>query len=151
MVAAASNQQQTSLRVERTVHIAAPIQVAYDSVIEILGPAATMPDGTAMPMKFEPRPGGRWFRDLGEDAGHLWGHVQVIKPPNLIEISGPLFMSYPAISHVQYRLTETDDGTTLTFCHRAIGELEPQHIEGVSGGWDRQLKLISDRAAGGRS
>jgi len=23
--------------------------------------------------------GGRWFRDIGNNAGHLWGHVQVIR------------------------------------------------------------------------
>ena len=41
-------------------------------------------------MKIEPWPGGRWYRDLGNNAGHLWGHVQVIKPPTLLEICGPL-------------------------------------------------------------
>ncbi len=129
------------------MQIAAPLQVVYESVLEILGPSASMPDGTAMPMQFEPRPGGRWFRDLGDDAGHLWGHVQVIKPPKLIEICGPLFMSYPAMSHVQYRLVEEGDGTTLTFCHRAIGELDPKHVEGANVGWDHQLKMITERAA----
>ena len=41
-----------------------------------------------MPFKLEAWPGGRWFRDLGNNAGHLWGHVRVIKPPALLEISG---------------------------------------------------------------
>ena len=44
-------------------------------------------------MTLEPRPGGRWFRDLGDDNGHFWGHVQAIKRPTLLEITGPLFMS----------------------------------------------------------
>ena len=47
-----------------------------------------------MPMKLEAWPGGRWYRDLGDGNGHFWGHVQAIKRPTLLEISGPLFMSY---------------------------------------------------------
>ena len=50
-------------------------------------------------MKIEAWPGGRWFRALGNNTGHLWDHVQSIKPPKLLEIHGPLFMSTPAISH----------------------------------------------------
>ena len=50
-----------------------------------------------MPMKIEPWPGGRWYRDLGNDNGHFWGHVQAIKQPTLLEIYGPLFMSYPLL------------------------------------------------------
>jgi hypothetical protein len=48
-----------------------------------------------MPMKIEPWPGGRWYRDLGDNDGHLWRHVQAIKQPTLLEIYGPLMMSYP--------------------------------------------------------
>ena len=39
-----------------------------------------------MTMVVEARPGGRWYRDLGGDNGHLWGFVQSIKRPTLLEI-----------------------------------------------------------------
>lgn len=71
-----------------------------------------------MPMVLEEWPGGRWFRDLGNGQGHLWGFVQVIKPPTLIEIQGPMFMSYAAAGHLQLRLTQIPGGTELTY---AIG------------------------------
>jgi hypothetical protein len=45
-------------------------------------------------MILEQWPGGRWSRDHGNGIGHLWGHVQVIKPPVLLELSGLMFMSY---------------------------------------------------------
>src|SRR6202040_911749 len=45
-----------------------------------------------MPMKLEAWPGGRWYRDLGDNNGHFWGVVQAIKRPTLLEITGPLFM-----------------------------------------------------------
>ncbi|MDA7977723.1 MAG: SRPBCC domain-containing protein [Pirellulales bacterium] len=142
---------QSSLRIERTIEIAAPLQISFDALLDQLGPSSEMPDGTPMPMTLEAWPGGRWFRDLGKNdqgksAGHLWGHVQVIKPPALLEIYGPLFMSYPAISHVQYRLAESGDSTMLQFLHRAIGELDPDHCEGVKSGWEHKLKMVQQEA-----
>ena len=50
-----------------------------------------------MPMMLEAWPGGRWFRDLGNGNGHLWGHVQAIKAPTLLEITGPLMMSFAVV------------------------------------------------------
>jgi uncharacterized protein YndB with AHSA1/START domain len=88
-----------------------------------------------MPMKLEAWPGGRWFRDLGEGNGHLWGHVQAIKRPTLLEFTGPLFMSYPVVSNVQYRLSETDGGTLIKFHHAALGLIQDDHRRGVTGGW----------------
>ena len=143
---AATEESKTSLKVERTLQIEAPIQMAFESLLDQLCPAGVTQDGSAMPMKFEPWPGGRWFRDLGENTGHWWGTVQVIKPPTIIEINGPLFMSYPVMSHIQYRLVEKDGQTTLSFVHRAIGEFDPQHVEGVNKGWEQQLNLIKRRA-----
>ena len=102
-------------------------------------------DGSPFPRILEAWPGGRWFRDLsggGNKAGHLWGHVQVIKPPTLLEICGPLFMSYPAISHVQYRLATENSATRLKFIHRAIGLIDPKHAEGVDMGWGEVLENV---------
>ena len=134
------------LHVHQEIEINAPVAVAFEALLEQLGPGAEFMDGKPMPMKIEPWPGGRWYRDLGDNTGHFWGHVQVIKPPTLLEISGPLFMSYAAVSHLQYRLTERGAGTLLALTHRAIGEIYPQHRTGVVEGWDHQLKLVKGRA-----
>jgi hypothetical protein len=105
-----------------------------------------MPDGTPMPFVLEAFPGGRWFRDLGQDRGHLWGHVQVIKPPALIEIVGPMFMSYPATNHIQYRLMAENNHTRLKVLHRALG-LIPADVRGNAGiGWEYGLKRIREIA-----
>src|SRR5207237_10371697 len=97
--------------------IEAPIEVVFAAVLDEAGPEGQMPDGTSLAMKLEPWPGGRWLRDLGNNTGHLWGHVQVIKPPTILELSGPMFMSYPALNHVQYLLASEASGTPLTFMH----------------------------------
>jgi len=135
------------LHIHREIDIAAPLTVVFEAMLEQIGPGGDMPDGTPMPMKLEAWPGGRWFRDLGNNTGHLWGHVQVIKPPTLLEITGPMFMSYPAMSHIQYRLTEQSGGTRLTLTHRAIGEIAPEHREGVGKGWGHILSRIQGRAS----
>ncbi len=97
-------------------------------------------DGKSFGLKIEPVVGGRMFRDLGEGAGHLWGHVQVIKPPVLLEIIGPMFISYPTVSHLQYRLSEDVDRTTLTLTHRASGYVPDEMLEQVQPTWTKLLQ-----------
>ena len=104
-----------------------------------------------MPMVLEQWPGGRWFRDLGHQQGHLWGFVQVIKPPTLIEIQGPLFMSYPVVGHVQFRLAQIAGGAELSLRHRALGVLEEEHRQGVVSGWSRLLRDVKLFSEGGLS
>ena len=143
---ATADQKQTSLRIEKSVEIKASAWQTFEALVVQLGPSSEMLDGTPMAMKFEAWPGGRWFRDLGNDSGHLWGHVQVIKPPTLIEINGPLFMSYPAISHVQYRVVEEGEMTILKLCHQAFGELDKGHCDNVGRCWKHQLEQVKSRA-----
>lgn len=146
MVSSQPERSMQSLYIQRAVEIAAPTDIAFEAMLEQLGPASEMPDGSPFPMKLEAWPGGRWFRDLGNNTGHFWAHVQVIKPPTLLELCGPLFMSYPAISHVAYRFTAEGKGTRLQITHRAMGEIMREHMEGVQEGWDSELKLIRQRA-----
>jgi uncharacterized protein YndB with AHSA1/START domain len=102
-------------------------------------------------MKIEAWPGGRWYRDLGGENGHLWGHVQAIKRPTLLEFTGPLFMSYPVVNNVQYRLSEVDGGTLIKFRHTALGLIIDDHRTGVNKGWssihENVRKLAESRRA----
>jgi hypothetical protein len=61
--------------------------------------------------------------------------VQAIKRPTLIEITGPLFMSYPVVSNVQYRLKEVDGGTLISFRHSALGFVPDDFRQGLTRGW----------------
>jgi len=146
VVTIANEESIHTLHICQEIEIAAGIEISYEAVLEELGPGSEMPDGTPFPMKVEPWPGGRWYRDLGDNAGHFWGHVQVIKPPALLELCGPMFMSYPAISHVQYRLTKAGENTLLKFTHRALGLISAEHREGVTEGWSHGLKRIGEIA-----
>jgi uncharacterized protein YndB with AHSA1/START domain len=93
----------TAFEIRQEIEITAPIEIAFQAVLDELGPEGHMPNGQSLSLTIEPWPGGRWYRDLGNHTGHLWGHVQVIKPPTLLELTGPMPMSYAAANFVQYR------------------------------------------------
>ena len=136
MTAEQTDTAMKTLHVFKETFIAAPPQIVFETLLQPHGPMAEMK------MKLEPWPGGRWFRDLGHNTGHLWGHVQVIKPPKVLEIVGQMMMSYPALNHVQYRLTEKPGGTLLSFTHKAIGLIEPGLEANVTDGWGQILDAI---------
>ncbi len=124
-----------TLTITQEIRVRAPIEVTFAALLEQIGPKNERGDGSPMPMKIEAWPGGRWYRDLGDNNGHLWGHVQAIKKPTLLEFTGPLFASYPFVSNVQYRLSEEEGGTLISFRHTALGFIEADHREGVRQGW----------------
>jgi uncharacterized protein YndB with AHSA1/START domain len=151
MAVTLSEQIVHSLEIVKEEEIAAPIALVFETILEQMGPLNEAPGTGPMPMRLEAWPGGRWYRDLGNNAGHYWGTVQSIKPPSLLEICGPLFMSYPAVSNVQYRLTEENGITRLKFTHRAMAQIShsAQIQEGwshIEGGWSNLIERIRSAA-----
>ena len=146
MTAAVADDAIRTLDFAREQRIEAPIEIVFETILEEMGPRNELP-GQPMPMTLEAWPGGRWFRDLGDNAGHLWGHVQVIKPPTLLEIAGPMFMSYPAAGHLAYRLKADGKATVLSLRHRAVGLIPEKDITGVRSGWGQHLERLAKLAA----
>ncbi|MCI0630815.1 MAG: SRPBCC domain-containing protein [Phycisphaerales bacterium] len=134
--------EQQGVHIERTIDIKASPRAVWDALLDEVGPKSTGENGKPMNMKLEAWPGGRLYRDLGNNTGHLWGHVQVIKPPALLEIWGPLFMSFAAVNHVQYRITENGNGARLKLIHRAFGEIPAEYRDGMAEGWSEILENI---------
>ena len=134
------------LNISQEIHVKAPLDKTFEALLEQLGPYNETPEGNPLPMKLEPWPGGRWFRDLGNSNGHYWATVQAIKRPTLLEFTGPLFASSPFVSNVQYRLTEEPGGTLITFRHTALGLLSDDHRKGVSHGWTYINSRVKARA-----
>lgn len=131
---------------EQTTEIAASRSASFEALLIELTDGLRGQDDTPMQLELERRPGGRWVRNLGDDNGHLWGHVQSIREPDLLEIIGPLFMSYPVSNHLIFRLEEAGEGTIIGFRHRAFGLIEEGHREGVKDGWSRMLENVKARA-----
>lgn len=124
-----------SLTITEEIEVKASIETTFNSLLVQMGRQNETPDGKPLPMVIEPRPGGRWYRDLGGDNGHLWGFVQSIKRPSLLEIWGPLFMSTAASSNLIYRLTEAEGGTRISFRHSVFGPLPDEFRRDMAPGW----------------
>jgi uncharacterized protein YndB with AHSA1/START domain len=139
-----------TLLITQETQVKASIETTFAALLEQMGPGNDTPEGNPMPMKLEAWPGGRWFRDLGDNNGHFWGNVQAIKRPTLLEISGPLFMSYGVVSNLQYRLSEEPGGTLIRFHHKAFGVIQDDHRQGVQRGWTHIVSRIRARAEAGR-
>jgi Activator of Hsp90 ATPase homolog 1-like protein len=138
-----------TLNITQEILVHASIEATFEALLEQIGPGNETPEGQPLPMVIEPRPGGRWFRDLGHGDGHFWGHVQAIKRPSLLEITGPLFMSAPVVSNVQYRLKENGGDTLIQFRHSAFGVVPDDVRNRMADGWAPLLARIRKQAEGG--
>jgi hypothetical protein len=137
------------LEVNQEIRVRASLETTFAALLEQIGPENESPE-RKMPMKLEAWPGGRWFRDLGNGDGHLWGHVQAIKRPTLLEITGPLFMSYAVVSNLQYRLSDQNGETVIKFHHKALGVIPDDHRRGMVTGWTHLNQKIKERAERGK-
>src|SRR5262245_38550045 len=148
MPALASAIDNLSLSITQEILVRASIEKTFASLVEQLGPANEGQNGVPMPLTIELRPGGRWYRDLGDDNGHFWGVVQAIKRPTLLESTGPLFMSAPVVSNVQYRLKEVPDGTLITLNHSAFGAIPEGYREEIGHGWTSVFERVRKQSEG---
>ncbi len=146
MPATAPAVENLSLDISQETHVRSSLTATFAALLEELGPSNVGQNDVPMPMTLEAWPGGRWFRDLGDNNGHLWGHVQAIKRPTLLEITGPLMMSFGVASNVQYRLKEVDGGTIIAFRHTALGLFPDGYREALSQGFKGLLDRIRRRA-----
>jgi Activator of Hsp90 ATPase homolog 1-like protein len=126
--------EETTIHIAEEIEVRASIEVTFAALLD-----------RPMPMKLEAWPGGRWYRDLGDNNGHYWGTVQAIKKPTLLEICGPLFMSNPVITNLQYRLKESGGVTIITFRHQSFG-LVLEEYRNAKNGWAHLHERMRQRA-----
>ena len=136
MTTTAQAVDQPTFTITEDILVRASIETTFGSLLSHLGPLNEAPDGRSLAMILEARPGGRWYRDLGGDNGHLWGFVQSIKRPALLEIWGPLFMSTATSNNVIYRLSEVDGGTLISFRHTLVGPVPDDFRDRMGPGWE---------------
>jgi hypothetical protein len=135
MTTTMSGADQAPLVIAEEIHVDASLETTFASLLVQMGRQNETPEGKPLPMILEPRPGGRWYRDLGGDNGHLWGFVQSIKRPVLLEIWGPLFISTGATSNLIYRLSDSNGGTAITFRHSLVGPVPDDFRTHMAPGW----------------
>lgn len=126
--------------------IAAPIDVVFESLLEQIGPLNQCPDGTRLVMTLEPWPGGRWFRDYGDNTGQLWGFVKTFVPNSQLELQGPMMTSGPTMCYSGYNLTEDRGITRIAFRHSIFGHITQELLDlGVNQGWTNLLNRVHDQ------
>ena len=134
------------MNIEQTIEIKAAPEKVFEGLIKHLCNMEGEPGKPPLKLKLERKPGGRWFRDLGDDSGHLWGFVQSIKPPVLLEIFGPLMISNPVACHIIARLSPIAGGTKLVFKNEVFGPIPEEHKdhmrEGMGQGWGQMLSAV---------
>ncbi len=135
MTTTAPSSEAQTFTITEEIAVHASIEQTFQSLLAQMGRLNETPEGAPLPMILEARPGGRWYRDLGGDNGHLWGFVQSINRPKLLEIWGPLFVSTAATSNLLYRLSETPDGTLIKFTHTLVGPFPDEHRSRLASGW----------------
>ena len=150
MIATELNLENLTLTIDKEIQVKAPIDVTFAALLEQLGPSNETLDGKSLSMKIEAWPGGRWYRDLGEDNGHFWANVKAIMRPTLLEFAGPLFASFPFVSSVQYRLSEVDGGTLIKFRHAALGIVPEGQKAGMDKGWNSMHERVRQHAEASR-
>lgn len=136
-----------TLDLTEEIRVHATLADTFAALLVELGPENRGMGEQPMPMVLEARPGGRWFRDLGDNNGHCWGHVQAIRQPTLLEISGPLMMSFAVASNVQYRLKADGDDTVITIRHTALGMFPDGFKEPLTQGWQAIFRRVAARLA----
>src|SRR6204780_3281865 len=146
MISTDQTLENLTLTIKQEIHAQAPQDKTFAALLDKLGPGTEAHEGKSLSMKIEPWPGGRWYRDLGDGNGHFWAHVQAIKRPTLLEFAGPLFASFPFVCNVQYRLSEVDGGTLITFRHSALGFVSEDHKAGMNKGWASMHERVRRQA-----
>jgi hypothetical protein len=135
-----------AIMIAEEIHVEASLEATFASLLVQMGRQNETPEGQPLPMIIEPRPGGRWYRDLGGDNGHLWGFVQSIKRPVLLEMWGPLFISTGATSNLIYRLSESNGGTLITFRHSIVGPVPDEFRQHMAPGWSALHRRVKNAA-----
>lgn len=146
MIATEPTLDNLTLNITQEIHVQAPMDVTFAALLEQLGPGNETPDGKSLNMKIEAWPGGRWYRDMGNGDGHFWANVKAIMRPSLLEFVGPLFASFPFLSNVQYRLTESDGGTLISFRHSALGFVPEDMKPNINKGWAAMHERVRKHA-----
>jgi uncharacterized protein YndB with AHSA1/START domain len=133
--------------VDQTIEIKAAPGAVFEGLLSNLCELHTEEGKPGLKLNLERWPGGRWFRDLDGGTGHLWGFVQAIKPPTLIELFGPMFMSYPVAGHLMVRLSPIAGGTKLVFQNQIFGPVPAEMKDGgLSEGWGHMLAKVKKDA-----
>ena len=116
------------------------------------------PPPTPAPAPARRIPVNKWIVTISISFGTLMGaidssivnvalpHIRGAVGATLLEITGPLMMSFAVASNVQYRLKETDGGTLITLRHSSLGLFPDGFRDALGQGWRHVFDRVRRRA-----
>jgi uncharacterized protein YndB with AHSA1/START domain len=130
------------LDIRQEIEIAAPRRAVFaaltDDVSAWWGRPYTLDGDRARALVLEPRVGGLFLEQWGDDEGAIWCTVTAFARDRLVELQGPMGMSGAVLGRVRFELSDGPGGdasTLLKLDHRAIGELDPAAGASYDAGW----------------
>ena len=101
-------------------------------------------------VRFEPRVGGRFYEDWGDETGALYAHVTYIDPPAKLRLAGPMGMSGAVASGMEFTLEDAGGKTRLTLVHDIMGTIPPDEVQSYRSGWKELLGVTLREYVEGR-
>lgn len=122
---------ESSLLVQKTIHVNAPSTRAFEVFVQQIGcwwPLTTHRIGTQPPETavIEPQVGGRWFERAPDGTECNWGHVKVWAPPERLVLSWSITADWKFDAALD---TEVEVRFISEGADRTRIELEHRHLE----------------------
>lgn len=130
------------VHIEQNITIASLPEQVFDALTQEISVWWTLPyfhSKETRQIVLEPRVGGRFYEDLGNDEGLLLATVMRIKRPEELRLMGPLGISNPVQGVVIFNLEGREETTVLQLSHRIIGEINEEIESAYSQGWSELL------------
>ncbi len=108
----------------------------FRGMVEGIGEWWVHPAGEKPPMRIEPKVGGRFFEDHGDDKGHMFGTVTVYEPSRKLRFVGDFTNREAALNVVTIDFEEVSaDKTRVKIDHRSSGEVSDDFAASFEQGW----------------
>lgn len=89
----------------------------------------------------EPKLGGRFYEDWGDDEGVLYATVTGIKRAERLELTGPMGMGGAVQGFISIQLEPKEAATVVRLSHRATGEVTAETKANYGQGWQDLLGM----------
>ena len=89
----------------------------------------------------EPKLGGRFYEDWGDDEGVLYATVTGIKRAERLELTGPMGMGGAVQGFISIQLEPKEALTVVRLSHRTTGEVTAETKANYGQGWQDLLEV----------
>lgn len=138
----------TTMDNQLEITLPAPREAVFDALTSGMGawwPHRVSETGTVV---VEPRIGGRFFEDLGGDDGVLYATVTRLQRPEHVTLNGPMGMTGPVVSVMEFDLEKTAGGTLVRLSHKGVGDISEETKALYGEGWRGVFEALRAHLAG---